>query len=90
MAAMEIEFNPSQRSRMAVQPEPVTRRSYAERSAEVQQTVPTPDLESQLNAGSVVRQDKVQQVQAQILSQQYPPDKMVDRIASLLAFHISN
>lgn len=91
MAAMEIEFNPSQRSRMAAQPEPVTRRSNTPApAAEAQPTAPAKDLQSQLKTGSVVRQDKVQEIQLQMLSQQYPPDAMVDRIASLLAVHFSN
>jgi hypothetical protein len=86
---MEINFSPSQRSKTAVDYDPAIGRSAVRPQVQLSGSGATVDVNTQLSQISMVRQDKVQSVQEQMLMQQYPPDIMVDRIASLLAVHLA-
>ena len=91
MVNMEIEFNPSKRSAVSLPSDSVSRPARRPPAAsEAVSMGNSSDLEGKLNETPLVRPDKVDQVSTSILDQKYPPDVMVDRIANLLAIHMSN
>jgi hypothetical protein len=92
---MHIEFNPGRKSSSpAVAAETSTRQgkpsAAATISSEASSFQSSGNLETKLSQPSQVRAEKVQQVQLRLLSQEYPPQVMVDRVADLLAAHFKN
>ena len=87
---MEIEFSPSQLPPPG-QNGPVVRPGTTSAPAETPTFQGLGDLQSKLNDLALTRPDKVANAQAALSGgSKYPPDWLLDRIASLLAIHLKN
>ncbi len=83
---MEIEFNPS-RVPQPGSSQPVARRDATPAAADAVSFSTSDSLRSQLSKISTVRPEQVARAKALVADIQYPPDYVLDRIATLLAIH---
>jgi hypothetical protein len=83
---MEIKFNPSQAVQNGAN-QPVSRRDAAPVAEDKASLDKAGALEQQLREIPLVRPEKVERARALVADVQYPPEEMLDRIASLLALH---
>ena len=86
---MPIEFNPS-RPPGAGASQSVTRRQPAVTDSEPASFEQTRALEQKLSTLSASRPEQVERARSLIADVQYPPNEMMNRIASLLALHLKN
>jgi hypothetical protein len=86
MSAMEVEFSPNQL--LSVAPSSLTRAAAAAASADSVDVSGT--LSDKLNALPLSRPDKVAEAKQKIEHEHYPPEDMVDRIATLLAINLGS
>jgi len=84
---MKIEFSPSQIQSPA-SPGPATRPASLAGGTNAVALDTTAALKDQLNALPVVRPDKVSGALSLVARQHYPPEDLMDRIATLLAFSL--
>jgi hypothetical protein len=84
---MEIEFNPSQLA-PAASSGPVTRSATSAGGADGASLDTSGTLKDKLNALPLNRPDKVSAAQVLVARRHYPPDDLVDRIATLLAIRL--
>jgi hypothetical protein len=90
---MEIEFNPSQVTKMEFS-QPIGRRgttsAASDSTAFFASSSMATFLQDKLNATPLVRQDSVDQAMQLASDEHYPPDDVEERIAVLLALHIKH
>ena len=83
---MEIEFNTG-RIPQAESSQPVARRGATRPTPDTTSFSASDSLKSQLNTISTVRPEAVAKGQALVSDGSYPPDYVLNRIATLLAIH---
>ena len=84
---MHIEFNPSRPTGPGAS-QSVTRRTPEVADSEAASFEQTRALEQKLSQVPDSRPDQVDRARALVADVQYPPQEMMNRIASLLALHI--
>jgi len=84
---MEIEFNTG-RIPQAESSQPVTRRDAAPAASDAVSFSTSDSLKSQLSSMSTVRPEQVARGKELVSDTHYPPDYVMNRIATLLAIHI--
>jgi hypothetical protein len=85
---MEIEFNPARTSATGAG-QPVGRHEAAQAIRKAEPFERADALETALKGIPLVRADKVQYAQNLVTDVKYPPEETLDRIANLLAIHLS-
>jgi hypothetical protein len=84
---MDIKFNPS-RSADAPVNQPVARQNNTTPATSAASFEKAQSLERTISELPLVRPEKVAHARALVADSKYPPNEMLDRIASLLALHI--
>ena len=85
---MEIEFNPA-RTPATGAGHPVERRNAAPAARTERSFERTAALETALKEIPLVRADKVEHARSLVADTKYPPEETLNRIANLLAIHMS-
>lgn len=86
---MHIEFNPGRPTRTEMSPS-AARRAPAAAGSEPASFEQTQALEQKLARTPDTRPEEVERARSLISDVQYPPEEMMNRLASLLAMHIKN
>ncbi|MFO1476943.1 MAG: hypothetical protein U1F98_09870 [Verrucomicrobiota bacterium] len=85
---MEIDFNPSRIARADLS-QPLTRTSSTPAASDAASFSTATSLTDRVSELPLVRSDKVASAQAMVSHAHYPPDDLLDRIAVLLALHLT-
>jgi hypothetical protein len=86
---MKIDFNPV-RMPKAESGQPVTRKDASAAASDSASISTAASLGSKLNDTPLVRSDKVDLAKGLVSDLQYPPDYVLDRLATLLAIHLKS
>jgi hypothetical protein len=84
---MEIEFNPGQKANVEVSA-PVARRENTQSAENTMPFERTQALEKSLKESSI-RPEAVARANALVADENYPSDKLLDKVAGVLAGHIN-
>lgn len=85
---MEIEFNPGQYAKLGTS-QPAARRLPVGPAKTAERFDRAPATETAANHSPAVRPEKVERARVFIADTKYPPDELVERIANLLAMHLT-
>jgi hypothetical protein len=86
---MEIDFNPSQLAKPELS-QPVPRQGAAPSSSDGGSFIAAASLHDKFDSISLVRPERLETARILAADMKYPPDYALDRIALLLANHLSH